>query len=183
VAAIILKKTRSLLKDLEASTCEPLRSLADQALLLDESCDATPAIADGSVRLVVTSPPFLNIVAYETDNWLRCWFNQIDAKAVKLWQFQNPDQWQARMSEVFRELHRILVPGGHVAFEVGEVSSGKIKLEERVIPAALEAELEPLLVLINDQNFTKTSNCWGISNQTQGTNTNRVVLLRKSDSA
>jgi len=37
-----------------------------------------------------------------------------------------------------------------------------------------------VFVLINDQAFTKTANLWGVSNNRVGTNTNRVVLLRKS---
>jgi hypothetical protein len=32
-------------------------------------------------------------------------------------------------------------------------------------------------VLVNDQRFTKTANCWGVSNGSKGTNTNRVVLF------
>ena len=84
------------------------------------------------------------------------------------------------MQRVFRELRRVLKRGGYVAFEVGEVRRGKLKMEELVIPAARAAKLKPLLVLINTQEFTKTSNCWGVTNQVAGTNTNRVILLQKS---
>jgi ubiquinone/menaquinone biosynthesis C-methylase UbiE len=83
------------------------------------------------------------------------------------------------MTKVFRELHRVLKPGGHVAFEVGEVHAGKTKLEEAVLPCGLAAGLEPMLVLINDQKFTKTANCWGVDNNFKGTNTNRIVVFRK----
>ena len=83
------------------------------------------------------------------------------------------------MEKVFRELHRILTPGGYIAFEVGEVRGGKLKMEELVIPAAKAAGLVPVLLLINSQEFTKTSNCWGVTNQVAGTNTNRVILLQK----
>jgi len=36
-----------------------------------------------------------------------------------------------------------------------------------------------VFVLINDQKFTKTANCWGVDNNDKGTNTNRVVVFRK----
>ena len=84
------------------------------------------------------------------------------------------------MGEVFIELERILKPGGHLAFEVGEVRHGKVKLEEAVIPCGLKAGLEPSSVLINDQQFTKTANVWGVNNGQKGTNTNRIVVFKKN---
>ncbi len=39
------------------------------------------------------------------------------------------------MTAVLRDLRRIVTPGGHVAFEVGEVRGGKLLLED-VSPAA-----------------------------------------------
>jgi hypothetical protein len=92
---------------------------------------------------------------------------------------KKPVEWQARMQQVFTELKRILKPGGHVAFEVGEVRGGKLLLETLVVPAAQAAGLTPLMVIVNDQTFTKTSNCWGVNNLQKGTNTNRIVLLKK----
>ena len=67
-----------------------------------------------------------------------------------------------------------------IAFEVGEVRGGSVKLEDAVLPCGLDAGLVPELILINDQEFTKTANCWGITNNIKGTNTNRVVLFSKS---
>jgi len=49
-----------------------------------------------------------------------------------------------------------------------------------VVLCGLDAGLEPLLILINDQKFTKTANCWGVNNNNKGTNTNRIVLFRKT---
>ncbi len=175
--ALVLKKTRSLLTRLESG--ERARLAAADAVLLTGSADATPRIGDGAVRLAVTSPPFLDVVDYRADNWLRCWFNGLDAAKVALWQWKRAADWQAAMTRVFRELSRVLARWGLVAFEVGEVRSGRLLLETLVVPAAREAGLEPLLVLVNDQRFTKTSNCWGVDNQRKGTNTNRVVLLQK----
>jgi hypothetical protein len=179
VADLIVKKSRKLLRDCDATARGALRSVADRAVLLNEAARATPVIASGSVSLVVTSPPFLDVVDYAGDNWLRCWFLGLDAQAVHLTVPKKLGQWQAEMTAVFEELHRVLRDGGHVAFEVGEVRCGTVKLEETVISCGVAAGLQPLLVLINDQKFTKTANCWGVDNNSKGTNTNRIVLFQK----
>ena len=76
------------------------------------------------MQLVVTSPPFLDVVQYREDNWLRCWFCDIDMDAVEVTILRKLEDWQAAMTRVFVELERVLVPGGHIAFEVGEVRGG-----------------------------------------------------------
>lgn len=179
VRKILVKKSKQLLADLTEAEQRTLAAVFPSARLVTGSCDQTPDLPDNSISLAVTSPPFLNEVQYDIDNWLRCWFNHIDSRQVALWQIRKPEQWQEKMTGVFQELRRILKPGGHVAFEVGEVRQGSVKLEELVVPAAVNAGLEPELVMINAQEFTKTSNCWGINNSEAGTNTNRIVLLRK----
>src|SRR5438128_1198283 len=180
VPELIIRKTESLLQTVSEFDRSRLSEAASDAVLLIRSSDRTPEIKDNSVDLIVTSPPFLDVVDYATDNWLRCWFNGIDDKEITLWTFRKPPEWAEAMERVFRELRRVLKPRGYIAFEVGEVRRGKLRMEELVIPAAKAAKFIPVLVLINSQVFTKTSNCWGVTNQIAGTNTNRVILLRKS---
>lgn len=179
VPKIILKKSKQLLGDVDDRVRATLALVAEDALLVTSQSQSTPQIPSTSVQLVVTSPPFLNVVQYDADNWLRCWFLGIDSKAVQLTMPRRIADWQAAMTPVFHELHRVLKPGGHVAFEVGEVHRGETKLEEAVLPCGVAAGLDPLLVLINDQEFTKTANCWGVDNMSKGTNTNRIVVFRK----
>ncbi|MBL8723140.1 MAG: site-specific DNA-methyltransferase [Planctomycetes bacterium] len=179
VKAIVLKKSRQLLADVAPLWRREAAQLAARAVLATGPANAVPALATGSVQLVVTSPPFLDIVHYATDNWLRCWFCGIDAKAVPITMARTVAAWQQAMGEVFVELLRIVRPGGYVAFEVGEVKRGTVRLEEAVVPVAAAAGFVPELVLIHAQEFTKTANCWGVGNNRGGTNTNRIVVLRR----
>ena len=176
---VVLRKSRALLGRLTDDERARLAAAAAQARLLTRPADATRELPAGSVQLVVTSPPFLDVVQYRDDNWLRCWFCGIDADAVPVTMARTVPAWGTAMAAVLRELHRVVRPGGHVAFEVGEVRRGTVRLEEIVIPIAASVGLSPELVLVNDQEFTKTANCWGIANNRMGTNTNRVVVLRR----
>lgn len=182
VPKLIVAKSRSLLGDYDESTRVLLDSVARRHRLLTEPAATTPEIESSTVNLVVTSPPFLDVVNYAGDNWLRCWFCGINPADVKLTILKKIEDWRDAMTSVFLELHRVLTPGGHVAFEVGEVRGGRVRLEEHVIPCGVHAGLEPVLVLINAQEFTKTAACWGVDNNLKGTNTNRIVLFRKPQS-
>jgi len=175
VLALIARKSRFLMRD----AARPSARAAQKARVFIESASSVPRIKANSVELVVTSPPFLDIVDYVSDNWLRAWFANVDLSEIPVWQFRQLEDWKSAMQEVFRELRRVLKPGGHIAFEVGEVRNACVRLEEAVSEAGHAAGLEPLFVLVNEQKFTKTSNCWGVKNQERGTNTNRVVVFRK----
>jgi len=179
VVKIILKKSKQLLGDVTPEVRRTLADVADRARFTNAPAAATAEIPADAVALVVTSPPFLNVVQYATDNWLRCWFLGLDAKAIQITVPTKLDAWQAAMTRVLCELRRVLRPGGHVAFEVGEVHGGATKLEDYVLPAGVAAGLTPRLIVINDQEFTKTANCWGVDNMAKGTNTNRIVVFRK----
>jgi hypothetical protein len=169
VPAIILKKTMSLLADGPPEPHPP-------AILLTGPAERTPGLMDASVDLLVTSPPFLDVVDYEGDNWLRCWFAGIDHSKVRIDRHVGIPSWQAFVRRSFGEFSRVVRPGGFVAFEVGEVRGGSILLEHHVAAAIEGLPFELLGVLLNQQIFTKTSNCWGVSNNRGGTNTNRVVM-------
>ncbi|MEJ5250919.1 MAG: DNA methyltransferase [Armatimonadota bacterium] len=179
VREIILRKTRALLRDCGERVCHMLQTVSPHARILTAQAHHTPQIPDGSVHLVVTSPPFLDVVDYAQDNWLRCWFCGIDPQSVPITIVSSVDEWREAMREVFKELARVLVRGGWIAFEVGEVRGGRVRLEEVVLQAVQGLPLVPEAIVINDQRFTKTAHIWGVQNQAKGTNTNRIVLLRR----
>ncbi len=179
--AIIVRKTASLLADVDERMRQTLRMAASSARF--HKCDARRVleIKPESVDLTVTSPPFLDVVQYDQDNWLRCWFNWIDAAAVakRITIMKRLEDWAAVMQDVFHELYRVTRQGGWVAFEVGDVRGGKVLLDEVVAPLGMNAGFDCVAVMVNQQEFTKTANCWGIRNNSKGTNTNRIVLFTK----
>ena len=179
---IILKKSKSLQRNLNSKIIEQLEAIGQNAIFSDKDSRDTDHIQDSSINLTVTSPPFLNIVRYADDNWLRCWFNDIEVSEVekKISLCRDVGPWSDMMGSVFDELYRVTVPGGWVAFEVGEVNNGKVKLDEYVVPLGIESGFTCAGVMVNSQDFTKTSNIWGIDNMKTGTNTNRIVLFNKS---
>jgi hypothetical protein len=178
---IILRKSRRLLKNMTSEQIQTLRKAAETALFLTRDARHTPEIESDSVHLTVTSPPFLDVVQYGGDNWLRCWFNCIDQERVEsaVTQTGSLSRWCQVMAETLKELHRITRPGGWVAFEVGEVRGGSLKLDEEIVPLGLQAGFSCVGVVVNQQSFTKTSNIWGVENSRKGTNTNRVVVFQK----
>ena len=178
---IILKKSKGLLRNLSTEQRNNLAFAEKTAIFLNTTSDKTKGIKNNSVQLVVTSPPFLDIVQYVEDNWMRCWFNNLDAQEISN-QISIPkdlDRWNGIMSDVLAELFRITKPGGIVAFEVGEIRKGSIKLDEEIVPLGEAQGFTTQYVMINSQEFTKTSNIWGVTNNGSGTNTNRIVVFKK----
>jgi len=178
---LILRKSRSLLSKVTTEQRVNLQRVYQFAQLLTEDARNTRAIRSASVQLTVTSPPFLDIVEYAGDNWLRCWFNGIDVDAVArtITMAKSIGDWTRVMGGVFKELYRVTKLGGWVAFEVGEIRNATLKLEEHVMPLGIDAGFSCEAVLINQQTFTKTSNLWGVKNNEAGTNSNRIVIFRR----
>ncbi len=181
VRHLIRRKTKTLVRTLSENKISRLKEAGETCRFLVKDVRNTPEIENSSVQLIVTSPPFLNIVQYANDNWLRCWFNSIDVEEVasNITMSKTIENWEIVMGEAFKEFYRIIQKGGWVAFEVGEIKNGKIKLDERVIPLGVNAGFKCKGIVVNSQKFTKTSNIWGINNMKKGTNTNRIVLFVK----
>ena len=181
-AVLILRKTKQLLAGLTERERTHLAMAAADARFLTGDARRTPELAEGSVQLTVTSPPFLDVVDYAGDNWLRCWFNGLDAAAIgpAITTPRTLEAWSGAMGEALAELYRATRPGGFVVVEVGEVRKGRVRLDEVVLPLGLGAGFEALGVLVNAQTFTKTAHIWGVGNNAKGTNSNRMVLFRKA---
>ena len=174
VAALILRKTRRLLRDVPAQApAGRRRGFFRQPVSEPFAWDGPP------VSLAVTSPPFLNVVNYKADNWMRCWFAGIDPERVGITQTGRLEAWKALVRGALDSVAAITAPGGAFAFEVGEVRKGALLLDQVVVDVARGTAWEPACVIVNAQAFTKTSNTWGVDNNRGGTNSNRIVVMRR----
>ena len=139
VAGLILRKTRSLLRDVQhqAPTGQN-RGFFRQPV-------GTPFAYDGPpVSLAVTSPPFMNIVNYKADNWMRCWFAGIDPDAVGITQTGKLDAWKTLVRGALDNVAAISRCGGVFAFEVGEIRNGSLLLDQVVVDVVRETAWEPV---------------------------------------
>ena len=174
VAQLILRKTRALLRDVPAQMPKGRsREFFQQAVDMPFDYSGPP------VALAVTSPPFMDIVNYKEDNWMRCWFVDVDPAAIRITQTRKLAEWKVLVRGALQSVASITRSGGVFAFEVGEIRRGSLLLDRVVAEVAHETAWEPICVVINEQTFTKTSNIWGVDNNERGTNSNRIVVMRR----
>lgn len=179
----ILKKAKRVLKDFSADDVRLLRESSGRNMFTCHDSRDMSSIESGSVALIITSPPFLNVADYIQDNWIEFWFLGIDQQPLRNQIVQTMDLaiWSEFMRESIREMFRVLRPGGTAVIEVGEVrNKGKlVNLEEVIVEMGRSIGFVVDEVLINCQRFTKLANCFNVDNMTKGTNTNRLTVLRK----
>ena len=174
VAGLIRRKTRSLLRDVPRQA-----PAARNGGFFQQPVGQPFSYGGPPVTLAVTSPPFLDVVNYRTDNWMRCWFAGVDPDEVGITQTGNLEAWRSLVRETLENVASIASHDGVFAFEVGEVRSGSLLLDRVVVDVAQDTPWEPVCVVVNEQTFTKTSNTWGVRNNRAGTNSNRIVVMRR----
>lgn len=135
------------------------------------------------VDLVLTSPPYLGIVNYARQNWIRSWFLNEDPESVskKLDDDLNLDEWVQFSKTFVQQLKKFMHPDGVAVFVIGDVARSKTS----VIPLAREFSL-----MVRENRFfknvwcftdsiedsDKTTRIWGETKGSATTN-DRIVIL------
>lgn len=185
VPELILRKAKSVLRDNELKLINKFG--AGSKVFIDDA-SSLREVANNSIDLIITSPPFLNKADYLQDNWLELWFCGIDPEPFrsKLVMTSRLDSWIEFIKSSMRQMHRVLKPGAFAAIEVGEVMDGKtlLYLDETLVDIAEQLHheglrLTPEHMYIHQQDFTKLANCFKVDNNSKGTNTNRITVFRK----
>jgi site-specific DNA-methyltransferase (adenine-specific) len=152
-------------------------------------------IRPGSVDLVMTSPPYLQVVNYGTANWIRLWLLGVDEVGRErgegrrkinevLDHRHNYSSYRAFMHRVLLGLQHTLKPNGVAAVVIGDVAKpgkDRVPLAARIWQDVGDQTDLRLVQLIEDHLAVekKVSRIWG-DTKGQATDTDcALVLARK----
>lgn len=135
------------------------------------------------VKLVLTSPPYLGIVNYAKQNWIRSWFLNQDPNLVSedLDDDLNLSEW-IDFSKIFvTQLKKFLKADGVAIFVIGDVAKSKtsiVPLAREFCLMIKENQIFKNVWCINDviADTDKTTRIWGDS-KGSATATDRIVIL------
>ena len=137
----------------------------------------------GKVDFLLTSPPYLGIVNYAKQNWIRSWFLESDPIDIskKLDDDLNINEWVKFSKTTVSEFKKMLKPNGTAVLVIGDVAKSKnsvIPLAREFAMMIRENKLFKNVWIFSDyiQGVDKTTRIWG---ETKGkaTATDRIVIL------
>ncbi len=135
------------------------------------------------VSLILTSPPYLGIVNYAKQNWIRSWFLNKDPIEVsaELDDDLNLEEWVKFSKSVAIELKSFLKKDGIVIFVIGDVAKSRtsvIPLAREFARMIRENKIFKNVWCINDaiSDTDKTTRIWA-DTKGKATATDRVVFL------
>ncbi len=153
-------------------------------------------IAPGSVDLVVTSPPYLQVVNYGTSNWIRLWLIGVDEVGRErgagrrdldgtLDHRHSYDSYRTFMLRTLLGIERVLKPNGVAAVVIGDVADpGKDPVPlARKIWDDIGSQTDLRLVEVIEDHIDvdkKVSRIWG-DTKGQATDRDCVLVLSNRD--
>ncbi|MEM1947090.1 MAG: DNA methyltransferase [Candidatus Caldarchaeum sp.] len=161
--------------------------LADGLPPVRGACFNTDALklplADESVDLIVTSPPYFNIQTYAWDNWLRLWFLGHDYREVgrKLFGTQSVERYVGFMEKAMAEMYRVLKDDRFCVLVVGEVRLGGrvIDMAELLVNPAEKAGFTAKTVI--SDGIRKGHKYLMYLKRWQGVGKERILVLSKGE--
>jgi len=137
----------------------------------------------GNVQLVVTSPPYLGVVNYARQNWIRTWFLGEDPESVTDALDDNLTlaEWLDFSEAVVTQLKGMLRPEGVAVLVIGDVAKSSrtvVSLAREFIRRLLHDEVFRYVGCLSDRlpGDAKTTRIWG-DTKGKATAVDRVVIL------
>jgi len=135
------------------------------------------------VSLILTSPPYLGIVNYAKQNWIRGWFMNENSAEVSatLDDDLNLQEWIQFSKDIAEQLKTFLKKDGVAVFVIGDVAKSRtsvIPLAREFARMVREKGIFKNVWCINDaiSDTDKTTRIWADS-KGNATSTDRVVFL------
>jgi len=142
--------------------------------------DLHKAIEPNSVKLIVTSPPYLKVIKYGLYNWIRLWFMGEDPHQVdrNLDDTHTLDRYLDFMSIALQQMFRVLSPEGLCVIVIGDVKG--LNLAETVWKHVGEKSRFHLYDILPDvlRGSEKVTRIWG-SRRGRATDIDRFLILYK----
>lgn len=133
--------------------------------------------------MAVTSPPYLDVVNYAKQNWIRCWFLGEGANEIHDTLDDNLtlNSWLELMNNVVAQIGRMLSPDGVIAFVMGDVarsSRSVVSLAREFLRHVMFKSTFNYVGCFSDhlRIGLKTTRIWG-DTKGQATTVDRVILL------
>lgn len=140
--------------------------------------EASPNMEFGA-HLILTSPPFLDVIDYSKINWIRNWWLGDPHLQLELWHEQDVKAWQLAMWGWLRQWQQRLDADGVLCIEAGKVRKGQVDLIEEVRKVAPRAGFRAHELFVQNTSHTRTARCWGVGAD-QGTTTQQVLVLKRA---
>lgn len=139
-------------------------------------------IEDNSIRLLITSPPYLSVVNYTRSNWLKLWLLGYDLETIKTIELSDNlqfDKYVDFITEFLNNVYLKIQYGGYLALIVGDVH------EERLIEKVWDSIKNNVNFKLDkiywDVNYLQTKKVSNMLNSKKGkaTTVEKVLLLIK----
>lgn len=180
VFQILREKVQRLFREAVEFPTRGIVTRADAKRLSD-----SPEFADyiGRVDLVVTSPPYLGVVNYARQNWIRSWFLDEDPEDVSGDLDDNLPlaAWLDFVEQSVNEIRKMLRPGGTAVLVIGDVAKPNksvVSLAREFLRRVIHQETFGYVGCLSDriQTEVKTTRIWK-DTKGKATAVDRVVIL------
>jgi site-specific DNA-methyltransferase (adenine-specific) len=138
----------------------------------------------GRVKLVVTSPPYLDVVNYARQNWIRKWLLEPDPKSALAESLDDNltlKHWLDFVEEAVLQIKQFLAKDGILVMVVGDVAKAKrsyISLAREFIQRVRHDKVFPYVGCFQDYigQAIKTTRIWK-DTRGRATDVDRIIVL------
>lgn len=177
--ADVFEKVHDRLKVLDPGSI----SAAAGVTLRRDATHRAPADIEGRVKLLLSSPPYLNVIKYAKFNWIRLWMLGYEPRAVdrRLMASASIEKYMSFLCATLRAQAATMHEGGLACLVIGDVVKGNetLRLAETAANVIEARTGWRRLAVVADElpQYRKVSRIWG-ERKGLATKTDRLLIMR-----